>query len=414
MSFHSHFPRITGRTSLRAAVLGTLAAATFAVTHPAFASAAISEALTTVTCATGSIGCVTGTNTNSGAGVLGTSSFGLGVSGKSNTNHGIEGTSLANDGIFGSSSASNRAGVAGTSPGGYGVFGFATASGGIAGVGGASVDGYGVYGSTTGNGVGVYGYQGGSGTGVYGFSTSGIGMQSTSDSGYGLFAGSNTGTGILVHTATGRGLEVDTMGGYVALSARNTNGNGGDFSGSYIGLLGRAPLGGFPLVLTDGSGAPVFYVNAAGDLNYKGSLNNFARVARGVTVRSFSPKTTLPTVEETGTAQLVGGTAAIRLDASFAASIDPTNAYHVFLTPNGDTRGLFVATKAANGFIVRESQGGRSTLSFDYRIVATAFGQAGQRMSVTTAAEPQAPVPALTRINVTTVHPPAPKPATLH
>lgn len=52
------------------------------------------------------------------------------------------------------------------------------------------------------------------------------------------------------------------------------------------------------------------------------------------------------------------------------------------MTANGDTHGLFVATKTLGGFIVRESQGGRSTVTFDYRIMATAAGQTGQRMAV--------------------------------
>jgi hypothetical protein len=55
----------------------------------------------------------------------------------------------------------------------------------------------------------------------------------------------------------------------------------------------------------------------------------------------------------------------------------------VFLTANGDTHGLFVARKTAVGFAVHENEGGRSTVSFDYRIVATALGHAGQRMAVT-------------------------------
>jgi hypothetical protein len=72
----------------------------------------------------------------------------------------------------------------------------------------------------------------------------------------------------------------------------------------------------------------------------------------------------------------------VALDPTFAASIDAGTVYRVFLTPGGDTRGLFVAAKTPRGFIVRETQGGRSTLSFDYRIVATALGQSGQRMAV--------------------------------
>jgi hypothetical protein len=85
-------------------------------------------------------------------------------------------------------------------------------------------------------------------------------------------------------------------------------------------------------------------------------------------------RTTLPTVEDTGTAQLVGGSASVRLDPVFAASIDARTGYRVLLTPRGSTRGIFVATTTADGFIVRESHGGRTTVSFDSRILATALG----------------------------------------
>ena len=85
-------------------------------------------------------------------------------------------------------------------------------------------------------------------------------------------------------------------------------------------------------------------------------------------------------MEDTGTAQLERGSA-MRLDPTFASSIEPGISYRVFVTPNGDMRGLFVAAKTAGGFIVREAQAGRSTVSFDYRIVATALGESGQRMA---------------------------------
>jgi hypothetical protein len=76
----------------------------------------------------------------------------------------------------------------------------------------------------------------------------------------------------------------------------------------------------------------------------------------------------------------------VRLDPAFAASIDPRVAYRVFVTPDGDTpHGLFVAAKTAVGFIVREAQNGRSAVSFDYRVVATALGRANERMGTTTA-----------------------------
>jgi hypothetical protein len=76
----------------------------------------------------------------------------------------------------------------------------------------------------------------------------------------------------------------------------------------------------------------------------------------------------------------VSGVARVTLDRQFADSIDSTASYRVFLTPDGDTNGLYVALKTPLGFVVRETRGGRSTLNFDYRIVATAFGDLGKRI----------------------------------
>jgi hypothetical protein len=112
-------------------------------------------------------------------------------------------------------------------------------------------------------------------------------------------------------------------------------------------------------------------------------------------VRSYSAKTSMPIVEDFGTAQLNVGAAAVALDPTFASSIDSHAGYRVFLTPNGDTRGLYIAAKSPAGFVVRETGGGHGTLSFDYRIVATAAGQSGQRMAVINPATlPHAKMPA--------------------
>ena len=44
--------------------------------------------------------------------------------------------------------------------------------------------------------------------------------------------------------------------------------------------------------------------------------------------------------------------------------------YKVFLTPDGNCRGLYVYRKSATTFEVRELGRGHSNISFDYRIVA--------------------------------------------
>jgi hypothetical protein len=56
------------------------------------------------------------------------------------------------------------------------------------------------------------------------------------------------------------------------------------------------------------------------------------------------------------------------------------NSYHVFITPNGDSKSLYVIAKTATTFEVRESGGGTSSLTFDYRIVAKRRGFETQRL----------------------------------
>jgi hypothetical protein len=71
--------------------------------------------------------------------------------------------------------------------------------------------------------------------------------------------------------------------------------------------------------------------------------------------------------EDFGTAKLKGGRAVVKLDADFAKVI--TRDYRVFLTPEGDCRGLYVRRKTATSFEVRELMGGESAIPFSYRVV---------------------------------------------
>ena len=74
--------------------------------------------------------------------------------------------------------------------------------------------------------------------------------------------------------------------------------------------------------------------------------------------------------EDFGTAQLHNGVAIVALMPSFLDRASVRQGYHVYLTADGDSRGLYVAQKTADGFQVREHGGGKSNISFDYRIVA--------------------------------------------
>jgi hypothetical protein len=62
------------------------------------------------------------------------------------------------------------------------------------------------------------------------------------------------------------------------------------------------------------------------------------------------------------------GRAVVRLDADFAKVIKRGD-YRVFVTPEGDCRGLYIHNRSAASFEVRELAGGTSNVAFSYRIV---------------------------------------------
>ena len=72
--------------------------------------------------------------------------------------------------------------------------------------------------------------------------------------------------------------------------------------------------------------------------------------------------------EAFGSARLKRGRATVTLDAEFAKVV-MLNGYRVFLTPEGDCKGLYVHSKRSVSFEVRELQGGTSSIAFSYRIV---------------------------------------------
>jgi hypothetical protein len=64
--------------------------------------------------------------------------------------------------------------------------------------------------------------------------------------------------------------------------------------------------------------------------------------------------------EDFGRAELRDGRAAVELDVDFAGLVD-TDDYHVFLTPEGESSGLYVSSRTTSTFEVREQPDGRST-----------------------------------------------------
>jgi hypothetical protein len=72
--------------------------------------------------------------------------------------------------------------------------------------------------------------------------------------------------------------------------------------------------------------------------------------------------------EDFGAAKLKNGRAVVALDADFAKVIKRGD-YRVFVTPEGDCRGLYIRNRSAARFEVRELGGGKSNVAFSYRIV---------------------------------------------
>lgn len=240
----------------------------------------------------------------------GPSTQSVGVMGSSGQNYGVEGVSTSGDGVHGiTSSATAFAGVAGIAEG---------ASGYANGVYGSSSNGDGVYGTSGSQGVGVYG--GGSG-----------------DFGVGVYAQTTgyDGTALLAHVAhVDDSIFVGTGG---ATQECQITGNADLFcTGSIMG----------------------------------GGSQSRHRTSTGRHVIAYGSESTSATIEDFGTARIVHGAANVQIEPTFASTIDRNSAYYVFLTPLGDTRGLYVSLKTPSGFHVRETEGGHSSLGFDYRIVA--------------------------------------------
>ncbi len=84
--------------------------------------------------------------------------------------------------------------------------------------------------------------------------------------------------------------------------------------------------------------------------------------------------------EDFGSGTLSNGVATVTFDRTFAQTVNTAMQYHVFLTPNGDCKGLYVAQKSGGSFEVRELGGGKSNVAFDYRIVAKRVGYETARL----------------------------------
>jgi hypothetical protein len=327
---------------------------TFVAFHPAQTAAMISRATSTVTCST-TAACETISNSNAGFAVLANSVGSVGLVGRSVNSNGVTGSTAASgskSGVVGydnsNPASTTNSGVLGTSPAGNGVQGMSQQGTGVQGVSVAA-------------------------SGIRGFSTSGSGLAGFSTSGAGGFFQSGT-YGVLTfssETAIYADATGPSPGNAVMAVAGGINGV----------LVGVNASSGHDVVSIDNAGNEIL----AGTLTQSGQPMIRTTTSSGHTVAAYSARTSSPTLEDFGEAQLSNGQAFVALDPTFGATIDQHAKYMVFVSPQGDNRGLYVTQISGRGFAIRESNGGHSTLAFDYRIVAKPYDTNAARLLPTTA-----------------------------
>ena len=252
------------------------------------------------------------------------------------------------------------------------------------GVAGVSLAGVGVYGQVEdmppvpgGWRSGVFGAAA-TQPGVTGFSREGDGMQGASFTGTAVRAVSFFGNG--VHSISGALTGVTGISGTqgpMQIPAAGVIGT----SDTQIGVIGTSNA--FWGVLG-------FSANNVGVVGQTGNPNSFAGLFNGNVAVNGTLTATVKNgmvafpdgtqrvlhcmespehwFEDFGAAKLKNGRATVKLDSDFAKTIK-RGGYHVFVTPEGDCRGLYVRGKTAASFEVRELSDGKSSIVFSYRIV---------------------------------------------
>src|SRR5580698_4630396 len=286
----------------------------------------------------GVTGTDSGTELGNFGGVYGVSISNVGVTGYSTYLDGVYG---ASDGYYGVDGSGNNAGVHG-----FGIYG----------VYGETNSGYGVYGSGFQSANGVYGTSTGDGVGVYGTSQTATGV-SGSGGNYGV-----TGfgaTGVYGSGTTGNGVTAfNSAGGYGIYSYSS------GFTAYFDGPNGRC------------------HVDGSGNLACTGSKSAVVPVDDGTRhVALYAVEAPENWFEDFGSATLSNGKAVVPLDPTFTQTVNTGVDYHVFLTPNGDSNGLYLAAKSTTTFEIDEQGGGTSNIAFDYRIVARRRGYENIRLA---------------------------------
>ncbi|MBK8498540.1 MAG: hypothetical protein IPL52_06900 [Flavobacteriales bacterium] len=214
---------------------------------------------------------------------------------------------------------------------------------------------------------------------------------------YGAGNGANGGTGVRgLYVGTSAVIDRNGVHGQCTSPAATNGGAGvwgqhtiaagnqhmgvyGSYNGSSygIGVMGLGFGGGIPAGNFD-FGVVGWVGN---NFNYSGYFNGNHVVANGTKTASVGTSkgnqllyvTESPEVwfEDVGTARLLNGEVTVELDPLFLETVhvDEQHPMHVFVQLQGDCKGVFVEP-GTTGFRVKELQGGTSSATFSYRVMA--------------------------------------------
>jgi hypothetical protein len=271
-----------------------------------------------------------------------------------------------------------------------GVEGHASGSGpgvGVRGLSGGERS-IGVEGGCTAGGTGVRG-RSSTGTGVLGETTAGIGVNGLSTTSIGVRGRSIRGSGVFGTCDSNIGVSGDgnwgVVGDGVSIGVVGDGrsvgvwGHGSSANPNSVGVIGTGQAVGVWGISESGlAGRFDGNVLITGTLEVTGGIMSAAAaVPDGSRRRLYSLESPESWFEDFGTRKLVKGRAEVTIDRTFAAVV--RGDFHIFLTPYGDSNGLYVARRSRRGFLVREQGGGTKSLVFSYRVVARRKDIAGTR-----------------------------------
>ena len=209
--------------------------------------------------------------------------------------------------------------------------------------------------------------------GVYGITenTAGFGVEGVQTATSALGASLAIRSGVLGDSSSNPGVYGTSDNNYGGIFANND---------SNVPTLVAESLGGADIADFLGSGS--CFITGTGDLACSGSKSAVVPVDNATRkVALYAVEAPENWFEDFGYGQLSGGVTTIQLESVFAQTVNTDAQYHVFLTPNGDSKGLYVSNKTATSFEVHESAGGQSSIVFDYRIVARRKGYEAIRLA---------------------------------